>query len=100
MALTTAQIDLMYEEVLARHATTAEQQAFSALSLTESTGAIEADIATLPEATTLVDPLVRLYQGAFGRLPDTIDPNGNGFRHRRLSRASGSTPTRCAAALP
>ena len=76
-ALTQAQIDLMYEEVLSRHATAAEKAAFSSLANTESTAQIESDIATLPEATTLVDPLVRLYQGAFGRLPDTIDPNGN-----------------------
>ena len=77
MALTAAQIDLRYEEVLARHATPAEQQAFAALSLTQSNAQIDADIATLPEATSFVDPIVRLYQGAFGRLPDTIDPNGN-----------------------
>ncbi len=56
---------------------TAEQHAFSALSLSETTAQIEADISTLPEATRFGDPLVRLYQGAFGRLPDTIDPNGN-----------------------
>ena len=77
MALSNTDIDLMYEEVLARHATTAEQQAFAALSLTQTKAAIEADVATLPEATALADPLIRLYQGAFGRLPDTIDPNGN-----------------------
>ena len=67
----------MYMEVLSRAATAAEQSAFSALSSSESTAQIRQDISTLPEATNLVDPLVRLYQGAFGRLPDTIDPNGN-----------------------
>src|SRR4051794_4474431 len=77
MALTKAQIDLMYEGVLARHATAAEQAAFSALSNSESTAQIELDIATLPEATSLADPLIRLYQGAFGRTPDAADPNGN-----------------------
>ncbi|WP_298872734.1 DUF4214 domain-containing protein [uncultured Bradyrhizobium sp.] len=77
MALTQAQIDLMYEEVLARHASAAEQNTFVALSASESTAQIEADIATLPEATAFADPVIRLYQGAFGRLPDTIDPNGN-----------------------
>ena len=71
MALTTGQIDVMYEEVLARHATAAEAQAFSALSVSQSTLQIETDIATLPEATQFVDPIIRLYQGAFGRLPDT-----------------------------
>src|SRR6202790_3040907 len=74
MALTQAQIDLMYEEVLARHATAAEQANFSTLSNSESTAQIESDIATLPEATALADPLIRLYQGAFGRLPDTAGP--------------------------
>ena len=77
MALTKAQIDLIYEEVLSRHATAAEQSAFSSLADTESTAQIQLDISTLPEATSFVDPVVRLYQGAFGRLPDTIDPNGN-----------------------
>ena len=77
MALTKAKIDLMYLEVLARHATVAEQDAFSALSNDFPSVQIERDIITLPEATILVDPLIRLYQGAFGRLPDTIDPNGN-----------------------
>jgi len=77
MALTKAQIDLMYEGVLSRHATLAEQAEFSALSNFESTAQIELDIATLPEATSLADPLIRLYQGAFGRTPDAADPNGN-----------------------
>lgn len=77
MALTKAQIDLMYEEVLSRHATASEQAQFSSLSNSEATSQIELDIATLPEATSFVDPVVRLYQGAFGRLPDSIDPNGN-----------------------
>jgi len=77
MALSAAQIDLRYLEVLSRHATAAEQATFVALSSFESTAQIDLDIATLPEATSFVDPLVRLYQGAFGRLPDTIDPNGN-----------------------
>src|ERR1700710_1280345 len=77
MAFTKAQIDLIYEEVLSRHATAAEQSTFSSLSNTESTAQINLDIATLPEATSFVDPVVRLDQGAFGRLPDSIDPNGN-----------------------
>jgi hypothetical protein len=77
MALTNQDIDLFYLEVLARHATQAEQATFAALSNSESSAQIRADIATLPEATTFVDPVIRLYQGAFGRVPDTADPQGD-----------------------
>src|SRR3981189_291036 len=77
MALTQAQIDTIYLEVLSRHATAAEKATFSTLSNSESVAQIDLDISTLPEATSFVDPVVRLYQGAFGRLPDSIDPNGN-----------------------
>lgn len=96
MALTKAQIDLRYHEVLARHATEAEQVQFAALSATESTAQIDLDIATLPEATQFVDPVIRLYQGAFGRLPDTVDPDGsnlaayeNGDITNQLGHVSG-----------
>ena len=79
MALTATQIDTMYEEVLARHATAAEQAAFVSLSQTQTQTQIESDIATLPEATALADPLIRLYQGAFGRLPDTVGGLSSGY---------------------
>ena len=105
MALSTKQIDDMYLDVLSRHATTAEQLAFSALADTQPTIEIQEDIATLPEATTFVDPLVRLYQGAFGRL-DSIDPNGNfdtgaqsGFWVNTNALRSGITLQQMAAAF-
>ncbi|WP_158268065.1 DUF4214 domain-containing protein [Bradyrhizobium sp. MOS002] len=77
MALSKSDIDLIYLEVLARHASSAEQSTFAALSNSESTTQIRSDIGTLPEASAFVDPIVRLYQGAFGRVPESIDPNGN-----------------------
>ena len=77
MALSKSEIDLIYQELLARHATLAEQDAFSALSNNVSALQLQQHIITLPEATNIVDPIFRLYQGAFGRLPDAVDPNGN-----------------------
>ena len=77
MALSGPEIDLIYQEVLARHATVDEQDAFSALSNSVSPTQIQLDIVTLPETTDIVDPVFRLYQGAFGRLPDAVDPDGN-----------------------
>ena len=77
MALTAAQIDLKFEEVLSRHATAAEQAAFAALSVNPTSGATRSRHFDAAGSNNLVDPLIRLYQGAFGRLPDTIDPNGN-----------------------
>lgn len=77
MALTKSQIDLIYQEVLARHASAAEQDAFSALSSSVPVADIQRVIVSLPEARDIVDPVIRLYQGAFGRLPDTIEPNGD-----------------------
>src|ERR1700754_4888333 len=70
-------MDLIFLEGLRRQHSEAGKRAFSALSKSEGTAQIQQDISTLPEATNLVDPLVRLYQGAFGRLPDSIDPNSN-----------------------
>jgi hypothetical protein len=83
MSLTSSQINVFYEELLARQATAAEQAAFVALSQTQSTANIEHAIETLPEVANLVDPVIRLYQGAFGRVPDTVGnfggPGSSGF---------------------
>jgi len=70
MALTNAQVDAFYVNALGRHATAAEDAGWVALSASESTAGIELAIATLPETVQFVDPVVRLYQGAFGRVPD------------------------------
>src|SRR5580692_3220974 len=83
MSLTGAQINVFYEELLARQATAAEQAAFVALSQTHATADIQQAIETLPEVANLVDPVIRLYQGAFGRVPDTVGnfggPGSSGF---------------------
>jgi hypothetical protein len=76
MGETASQIDTTYLEVLARHATSNEQIEWAALS--ESDGQRVDDlIIQIPEVAILVDPVIRLYLGAFNRFPDAQDPNGN-----------------------
>ena len=76
MAETTIQIDQTYLEVLARHATSDEQLQWAALS--QSLGQhVDDQIIQVPEAVDFVDPVIRLYMGAFNRFPDALDPNGN-----------------------
>src|SRR5579871_1947835 len=71
MTLTAAQIDTFYVNALARDPTAAELATWVALSQTESTADIQQQIATLPsDAPNFVDPVIRLYQGAFNRVPD------------------------------
>lgn len=66
-------IDAVYVAVLQRHADLGEQRAWLAqeaagLSGDQARHAIE----TSPEAQAVVDPVVRLYGVAFGRLPDQV----------------------------
>jgi S-layer protein len=79
MSLTNNQVDTLYIDLLARHATAAEIATWVALSATLTTTQIEAQIEALPEVLNDVDPIVRLYQGAFGRVPDTANGLSSGF---------------------
>jgi len=70
--LTDNQIDALYVSALGRHASTAEQAAWSALSANGgATSNVQLLVAQSAETTAFVDPVVRLYQGAFGRVPDS-----------------------------
>jgi S-layer protein len=79
MSLTNSQVDTMYVDLLARHATAAEIATWVALSATQTTAQIEAQIEALPEVAAFVEPVIRLYQGAFGRVPDTSGGLSSGF---------------------
>jgi hypothetical protein len=76
MAETTTQIDQTYLEVLARHATSEEQLEWAALSQLLGQH-VDDQITQIPEAIDFVDPVIRLYMGAFNRFPDAFDPNGD-----------------------
>jgi hypothetical protein len=76
MSVSGDQIDLFYQRTLARHASIDEQLQWSALSTSLDTSTIVRLIDDTPEATTYVDPVFRLYLGAFGRVPDWHNPDG------------------------
>jgi hypothetical protein len=77
MGETASQIDTTYLEVLARHATSNEQIEWAALSEAEMGQRVDDLIIQIPEVATLVDPVIRLYLGAFNRFPDAQDPNAD-----------------------
>jgi hypothetical protein len=77
MGETAGQIDTTYLEVLARHATSDEQIEWADLSQSEMGQRVDHLIIQIPEVATLVDPVMRLYLGAFNRFPDAGDPSGN-----------------------
>jgi hypothetical protein len=77
MGETANQVDRTYLEVLARHATSDEQIEWSALSQSEMGHRVDEQIIQIPEVTILVDPVIRLYLGAFNRFPDAQAPNGD-----------------------
>lgn len=86
MSVSEAEIDLFYLRILARHASLDEQAQWSALSNSLDTPALMRQIDDAPEVTSYVDPVFRLYQGAFGRLPDWHNPNGpNNFDNEQHS---------------
>jgi hypothetical protein len=71
--LTAAQVNTVYSDVLGRAASAAEQTGWVAA---ESSGPLSAaqviaDIVNSPEAQLYAWPVVRLYQAAFGRVPDS-----------------------------
>ncbi|AWN39710.1 DUF4214 domain-containing protein [Methylobacterium durans] len=72
MALTAAQITTAFENVLQRAASADDVNAFTAASQSGffTDAQIYDSIVNSPEANGNVDPIVRLYQGAFGRVPD------------------------------
>jgi hypothetical protein len=57
-------------EILGRHATAEELATWNSV----------ADVINSADGPNFVEPLVRLYVGMFGRLPDTVDPNAD-FDH-------------------
>ena len=79
MALTAAQINTIYTNVLQRPASAAEQAAWVALDTSGTLTDVQVinDIVTSPEAQTDVWPVVRLYQAAFGRVPDQAGLTAN-----------------------
>ena len=88
--LTAAQIDTVYSDVLGRAAAAAEQAAWVAA---ESSGPLSAaqviaGIVNSSEAQAYSWAVVRLYQAAFGRVPDPAGFTGPG---RRLDPASGGS---------
>ena len=71
MALSPTAIKLIYQEIGLQPPSPDALNAFVALSANGASDLqIDELIGKLPEATTVIDPLVRLYQGAFGRVPD------------------------------
>jgi hypothetical protein len=89
MALTLDQVRTIYLNVLNRPATDAEAQSWvnvnAANILTDQQ--VRDAIINSNEATNFVDPIVRLYQAAFGRVPDKVgfDANVDGFARGGLS---------------
>jgi hypothetical protein len=73
-------VKLIFSRVLCRDASDAEASAWAAIAGTTSDTCVQNAIAQSLEAITFVDSLIRLYQGAFSRVPDTTNPpQGSGF---------------------
>ncbi len=74
-------VKLIFSRVLCRSASDVEAQGWAAISLVTSDPFVQTAISQLPpEALQFVDPVIRLYQGAFSRVPDTTNPpEGSGF---------------------
>lgn len=77
MVVSASEIETWYERVYARHATPAEQQQWSELGNTIDRDTLAHLVVDTAEADIYVDPVLRLYAGAFHRTPDTGDPNGD-----------------------
>jgi hypothetical protein len=71
-ALSAAQINTVYSNVLGRPASAAEQSAWVAAETSSSLSAAQviADIVNSPEAVDYSWAIVRLYQASLGRIPD------------------------------
>ncbi|TXM67546.1 DUF4214 domain-containing protein [Methylobacterium sp. WL12] len=72
MALSAAQITLAYQNALQRTPSASEVNSYVAVSNSGalSDAQIFSSISNSQEANTYVDPVVRFYQAAFGRVPD------------------------------
>jgi hypothetical protein len=92
MPVSAAVVNTDYQEILFRSASSAEIGMWSSLDET-NTDIVDA-IEHSPEALTYVDPLIRLYQGAFDRAPDVngLASNVNTMRdgHHSLEQMAGA----------
>ncbi|KAB1073218.1 DUF4214 domain-containing protein [Methylobacterium planeticum] len=83
MALTAAQITTAFENVLQRDPSGEDVNALTAASQSGffTDGQVYGSIVNSAEANANVDPVIRLYQVAFGRVPDKdgLHANVNGF---------------------
>src|SRR6478752_10476092 len=72
MALTAAQITTAFQNALQRAPTAGDVDAFVSASQTGffTDAQVFDTISNSAEANTYVDPVVRFYQAAFGRVPD------------------------------
>lgn len=77
MAFTAAQINTIFLNVLERPATAAEQTSYVNLSATLTNDQVISVIVGSGEATNFVQPIIRLYQAAFGRVPDQAGIDAN-----------------------
>jgi hypothetical protein len=77
MPVSAEKVDFWYLGGLGRHASVAEEDAWMALSETVPNDKVLGLIVDSTEAANFVDPVVRLYQGAFALLPDWRDPNND-----------------------
>src|SRR4051812_47652395 len=70
---TPVEIDETFMTLLARHSTIDESLQWSALS--QSVSNIDDFISRSPETVEFTDPVIRLYLGLLGRLPDVAHPD-------------------------
>ena len=84
MTVSASVVTTDYQEILFRSPATAEAAAWSNL---DTNAEVLAGIEHSPEALTFVDPLIRLYQGAFDRAPDEsgLAANVNVMRDGHIS---------------
>src|SRR5665647_3701632 len=76
---TAAQINTIYQNVVQRDATTAEQTSYANASSSgaQTDAQIVSSIVGSSEVQTYVAEIIRTYQAAFGRVPDKVGLNLN-----------------------
>lgn len=74
MTVSSSLINTDYQNILFRAASPSELSAWSAL---DTNAEVIAGVEHSPEALAFVDPLIRLYQGAFNRVPDVSGLSAN-----------------------
>lgn len=77
MAYTQDEINTIFQRVLQRDATPQERADFAAFSVTFGNAETVKQIVNSAETNLEVDPIIRLYQAAFGRIPDQAGLNVN-----------------------